>query len=133
MNPFYHQIELKLPTSVLSEIAEDYLNKDNHNTMLLRNVTLDIESERNTLYVLYSRELRLKDIFQGDNFSNMQISDIIHGYVQQKWFAKKNEKFVSNVVSNIFVEFKDGFMVQGLTFADFEIEFVVMGQKFVLN
>ncbi len=71
MNPFYHQIELKLPTSVLSEIAEDYLNKDNHNTLLLRNVTLDIESERNTLYVLYSRELRLKDIFQGDDFSNM--------------------------------------------------------------
>lgn len=47
--------------------------------------------------------------------------------MEQKWFAKKNEKFVSNVVSNIFVEFRDGFMVQGLTFADFEIEFVVMG------
>lgn len=54
-------------------------------------------------------------------------------YIQQKILAKKKEKFISNVVSNIFAEFGDGFIVKEITFADVEIEFVVKGEKFLLN
>lgn len=125
MNPFYDHISRQLPTSVFIEIQQQYLNKDSHNIEILRHITLDFSEENNTLDIFYSKDLKLSEILGLD--WKLEVKHLVFDYIEQKILAKKNEKFICNVVSNIFAEFEDGFLVKAIRFADIEIEFVVKG------
>jgi len=51
----------------------------------------------------------------------LHIYELVEIYILEKTLAKKNGKFITNVVSNIFAEFTDGYMVKDINFADLEV------------
>ncbi len=66
--------------------------------------------------IFYSRDLKPSEILGFD--CGLSVKDLVLDYVEQKMRTKQQENFICNVVSNIFVEFKDGFIVDRLRFTD---------------
>jgi hypothetical protein len=133
MNPFYEQTNQLLPSAVLAAVKKEYLDHDNHQLALLRHITLDFSEDTNSLSIFYSKELTTRDVDPEMDHLHCTVNDLVINYIEEKKLAKKKGRFISNIVSNIFAEFADGYLVKSLNFADVEVEFVVRGDRFLLS
>ena len=116
-----------MPSSVIAAIKKEYLDNDEHKFELLKSLTLDFDEETNNLRVFYAKELQLNENLSNFGDFKLNVSDLVINYIEEKKLLLKNGKFIRNVISNIFVEFTDGFIINDLNFADMETEFIVKG------
>ena len=110
-------------------MRKEYLDHENHAVALLKHVTLDFNEEKNgnILSVFYSKELRVEELLAQEELElwgpldSLTVENVIVNYIEEKKLTRKKGNFRFNVVSNIFAEFSDGFMVKDINFADVEV------------
>lgn len=113
MNPFYEKIEKKLPTAIIREIQNDFANNENNNHPVLKYITYNFSEESNKILLFYLKGLNSSDLNNTIiRESGLSIHDMINDYIETTIRKKKYEKLVYNIISNIFVEFSDGFHVK---------------------
>ena len=107
----------------------------------MKHVTLDFNEDKNgnMVSVFYSKELKVEDVLAEEEMAlfgpldTLSVENVIENYIEEKKLGRMKGTFRSNVVSNIFAEFTDGFMVKDINFADVEVEFVIKGDRYVLS